>query len=443
MKPKIIFFSRSYQSDLFPLLASDKYESVHVTLTEEEKIKIEKLGYKVEFCFELYERSCELPSNGYLETSFISDRFLNKHRNDDRIKFLKKEVAFWADVFDTYNPIAVINEQVAIEIAEVMYIEAKKRNIPYKAWMTNPVNGYFYWTSNPMSLSLDENIFEIEPSDASVKKANEYIRNIIDKNERPYYLNPFLKISRSKNLISATKGIIKGFFREYLSNNKQQFKYEDKFTPALVFFERSFKTYFLKYNNLDELNDYEIVHYPLHYEPEASLSYLSEFFSNQVSLIENISKCLNQNQVLVVKEHPAQPGMLLTKKYQNLLKTVSNLYYLPNTVLSFDVIKKSELIITLTSHLGWESLILGKPVYLLGKMFYDKHPQVNKFTSWEELRSAIRNKKYKHPEKQSTIKYIAQLIEISYEGYPFPGQDLYADNNIKKIIYSIESELKL
>ena len=76
-------------------------------------------------------------------------------------------------------------------------------------------------------------------------------------------------------------------------------------------------------------------------------------------------------------------------------------------------------------------------------MFYDKHPQVNDFSSWGKLRTSIRNKDYTFPNIDSTVKYIAQLIEISYEGYPFPGQDLYGEDNIKKIIYAIESELKL
>ena len=133
MKPTIVFFSRSSQNALFPLLASDKYISVHVVMTKEEKCNLEKIGLIVEFCFEEYNKYSSIPDSNYFTTSFVSDRFLKKYSIEDRIKFLTNEIAFWSDVFDTYKPLAVINEQVAIEISEVMYIEAKKRNILYNA----------------------------------------------------------------------------------------------------------------------------------------------------------------------------------------------------------------------------------------------------------------------------------------------------------------------
>lgn len=442
MKPKIVFFSRSYQAKLFPLLKSELYESVHVVLTNNEKIALERQGLDIKYCFENYNNKTEIIDDSYLRTSFLSDRFLNNKNHDYRIDFLKKEIAFWSDIFDDYRPIAVINEQVAIEIAEVMYIEAKRRNIQYKAWMTNPVNGLFYWTSNPLSLSLNDDVFLTEPSQGSIDIAKEYIKDVLEKNERPYYLNPFLNIKKIDLLISSIKGIVKSIVKEKLIKKNRSF-YENSLPASYNFFNRNLNSLIYKYDDEKSFSKYDIILYPLHYEPEASLSYLSEFFSNQVALIENIAKCLNHNQVLVVKEHPAQQGMLLTKKYRDLLKGVSSLYYLPSTVLSFDIIKKSKLIITLTSHLGWEALILGKPVYLLGEMFYDKYPFVNKLESWEKLRDSIRNSTYLYPTEESIIKYIAQLLEISYEGYPFPGGDLYSDNNIKKIISSIEKELFL
>ena len=440
MKPKIVFFSRAYQEVLFPLLQSDKYDSVHITLTEKEKVNIEAKGFKVDFCFETYTKSVSEVEPSYLLTSFLSDRFLNKNRIDKRISILKKEISFWAEIFDTYKPIAVINEEVAIEIAEVMYIEAHKRGIQYKAWMTNPVNGYFYWVSNPMSLSLDERIFSKTPTNKSIIIAEEYVKKIIEKNERPYYLTPFLNQNKFRNFMSSTLSIVKSKIKAIFTNSNA---YEDNKAATANNFERSLKTFFLNYNTMNDFNGYEAVLYPLHYEPEASLAYLSEFFSNQVALIENISKCLSANQVLVVKEHPAQPGMLLTKRYQELYQNSSCLLYLPSSIISYDVIKKADLIVTLTSHLGWEALILGKPVYLLGKMFYDKYPFINKFISFDILRSEIRTKSYLSPNIVSVKTYIAQLLDISYPGMPFPCEELYKEQNIRKIVYAIENELSL
>ena len=145
----------------------------------------------------------------------------------------------------------------------------------------------------------------------------------------------------------------------------------------------------------------------------------------------------------MVKEHPAQQGMLLTNKFQKLYKENSQLFYLPHTIISYDIIKLATLIITLTSHLGWEAIILGKPTFLLGKMFYDKYPFINKMSSFEELRRIIRNQEYIYPQRNATVKFIAQLFEISHKGEPFPGNNLYKKNNLENIIFAIEKELGL
>ena len=442
MKPKIVFFSRSYQAKLFPLLESEKYDSIHVTLTEDEKRDIENKGYTVKYCFETFRPELDevIVSNDYLCTSFKSDRFLHKYNVTDRIEILKKEICFWRTIFDTEKPDAILNEQVAIEIAEVMYIEAKARGIKYLAWMTNPVNGYFYWTSDPISLSLDESVFNKEPSQESLTIAKDYVDRIIEKGEKPFYILPFLNISKTSNLVKSLKGVIKHLLRR-IKNTKTSF-YEDSTSSTWNFFERSYKSIYLRYDSL-VVDNSNLILYPLHYEPEAALSYLSEFYSNQVYLIENIIKCLGVKQTLVVKEHPAQSGMLLTKKYQSLRKNNPGLVFLPSSISSFDVIKKSESVITLTSHLGWEAIILGKPVILLGKMFYDKHPQINKINTFEELREFLKNKKYIIPQKSDTLNYVANLLDISYLGTPFPSNELYDEENILNIKEAIAKALSL
>ena len=440
MKPKIVFFSRSYQGKLFPLLKSDNYDSIHVTLTMNEKKELEKKGFNIKYCFEEYDNSNFNIDPSYLLTSYLSDRFLHKYRIDQRLQILKNEASFWSDIFDEFQPIVVINEQVAIEISEVMYIEAKKRSIKYLAWMTNPVNGYFYWVTDPLSLSLDKNIFDTEPSERSINLAEKYFNNIVETNERPYYLIPYLKYNRFRNLLSSIRRFIKTYCHETFRNKKGR-SYEDYHNEAINLFNLALRSYMFSYDDIEMLDKYEIVLYPLHFEPEASLSYLSEFFSNQAAVIENISKCLNNDQILVVKEHPAQPNKLLSKKYQYLRKSVSNLYYLPHKITSYEIINKSTLIVTLTSHLGWEALILGKPVFLFGKMFYDNYPKINLFQSYDQLKHDIRKKTYKFPDKMSIIKYTAQLLEISDKGMPFPCDDLYKEENINNIIKAIEKEI--
>ncbi len=439
-KEKIILFSRSYQNKLFPLLGSDFYESIHVTLTKQEADNLSIKGIHVEYCFETYVAKTDINANNQLLTSFKSDRFLNKYNHQKRLEILLKEVSFWSEIFDKYKPIAVLNELVAIEIAEVMYIEARKRGIRYLAWMCCPVRGLFYWIDDPICLSLKAATFQKEPSKASIAVATEYFSDIIYKQKKPFYILPFENVMKIRQLISASKGILKLAIGR---TKKEHNFYESHGDAYMLFFERAFKSLFPNYSTLEEIDSQEIVLYPLHYEPEASLYYLSEFFSNQCALIENIIKCIRSEQVLVVKEHPAQAGMLLTSKFQRLLRENSQLLYLPSTISSFEVIKKSKLVITLTSHLGWEALIMGKPVYLLGKTFYDKYDYVNKFSSYEQLRDEIRSERYIYPNNEALLLYAAQLVERSFVGNPFPHDKLYDKKNLSLIVEAICTELSL
>lgn len=445
MKPNVIFFSRSYQAKLFPQMTSSKYNSIHVTLTKSERKYINKNGVDCKYSFEEYKKTTALPDcSHYLETSFFSDRFLNKYSIKERKLFLAKEIAFWSEIFEKYKPIAVVNELVAIEISEVMYIEAKKRGIVYKAWIPNPINGYFYWLSNPMSIILDSKIFEVKPSSHSLEIAQQYFDAININNKRPYYIELFLNQKKIKNII----GSFSGYFKTYVSEiiqylSKKELTYISNKKSSRNSLARSINVLLHKYNDLNEINKYEVIFYPLHYEPEASIIYLSEYFSNQIALIENLSKCIGYNQILVIKEHPAQPGMLLTKKFRELRNNISNVYYLPHKIISYDVIKVSKLIITLSSHLGWEALILGKPVYILGKMFYYSYPYVNRYESFEKLREDIKFNRFIFPKKDATIRFIAQLFEYSHKGKPLPGEGIFSKNNIQNLVNALEKEIEL
>ena len=204
----------------------------------------------------------------------------------------------------------------------------------------------------------------------------------------------------------------------------------------------TFNSIFHKYDKLEKYSNQELIFYPLHYEPEAVLNYISEFNDNQEAFIENLAKCIGQNQLLVVKEHPNQPGRLLLRRYRGLKKRVSNVLFLPAEAPTKEIIKQSKLLITQTSTAGMEGLIIEKPVIVFGKIFYDQHPQINKVTSFKEVRHIIRKETWKTPTTEDNIQFLAKVAEYSKEGNPFPHADLYDPQNIKHVVQAIEEQLK-
>jgi hypothetical protein len=213
--------------------------------------------------------------------------------------------------------------------------------------------------------------------------------------------------------------------------------YDDEYAKRIVVYLKSLA---MRYDRLQDIPaEREIVFYPLHQEPEATLNYMSEFYANQVATIENILKCLNCNQVLVVKEHPVDKGSLLRRKFSALRRQCSGLYYLPAEVHGREVLARARRVVTLTSTVGWEAAIIGRSVYVLGQIFYDCAPGVVAVRSLEELRIELRTEVRDQDAQVGPItRFIAGMIEQSYRGNPFPHKDLYGELNRQRVVHAIE-----
>jgi hypothetical protein len=445
MIPNIVFFARDYQSKFFPELQSDKYTNIYVTLTIPEKKLIQKNGFDVAACFEEEFNSLkghELPDS-YLITSFVADRFFGTFSLDERRTILSKEIVFWERIFEKYKPVAVVNEVVAVEIAEVMYIEAMKRNIRYFGWMVSPFDlRCFYWLDIPYVSRLDDKVFKELPGNDSIVFAENYFQKFNEEeNIKPFY---------ASNLPSRYDFIIFIKWLVLLCINTIKLQFDHRMNKYLKYYYFNVPVFVHKVVNYvnsilhsyDKLNeDHEIVFYPLHHEPEASILYMSEYHEDQSGLIRNLAKCLTNNQVLVVKEHPEQPGMLLSKRFRQLKNKLSNVAYLPSEYSTKKLIQLSELVITQTSTAGWEALILGKPVVVIGQVYYDKYPFINRFYDYENLKILIHNKQYLRPQKDATIKFIAQVWNYCQEGNPYITSGLYDKENIKRMVRAIEKRL--
>ena len=447
MKPRVLFFARDYQADFFVFLKSDHYEPVLVTLTKYERKRIEKAGSQVAACFE--EQFDQLPiaaiPENYLESSYLSDRYLRYTSVFEREKILGKEISFWQGIFEKQDPHLVVNETVALEISEVLYLEAKKKHIRYVSWMSFPLKNHFYFQSTPMHNSLSTSVFQRAPDELSLRKAEEYIAQVKGGAGQPFYVH---NVKGRYTFYSLAKNVY-----WYLRCLLTEHHYRERAKNLAIFGDNSsfyfngiksiFNSLIFNYDKLERYEKYEKVFYPMHYEPEAVLFYMAEFYSNQLATIENIAKCLNHNQVLVVKEHPQQQGLLLQKKYRDFKKGVPNVVFLPAEISTFHLITQCSLVVTLGSTAGLEALILGKPVVVLGNLFYDKYENVNKVESFQELKALLRNQSdLKRPEHESLRNYLAKVISYSFSGNPFYHMDLYSSANIQNIVLAIEKELE-
>lgn len=105
--------------------------------------------------------------------------------------------------------------------------------------------------------------------------------------------------------------------------------------------------------------------FPLHTEPEISLTLYGRPYLNQVEIVRSIALSLPADMLLVIKEHPWMVGKRSLGMYKKFLNIPRVRIAAPELDLR-DLISKSALVALLTGSSGLEASILRKPVVALG-----------------------------------------------------------------------------
>lgn len=216
---------------------------------------------------------------------------------------------------------------------------------------------------------------------------------------------------------------IKNFIRWYLklcfkalTDKNQDYSEERPFGSLLDKVRRKIRLligfkYFYDEVSLEE----DFAFFPLHLEPEVTVSLMAPFYEDQINLIKQIARSLPLHFKLYVKEHPAMIGYRPQAYYRE-LKKIPNVKIINPNVKSFELIKETKLIATLTGTVGWEGTILKKPVITFGDVFYNKLSWVKKCESLKELpyiiKSQLENFQYNEQELEN---FIAAIMETSVD----------------------------
>ena len=120
--------------------------------------------------------------------------------------------------------------------------------------------------------------------------------------------------------------------------------------------------------------------YPVHYEPEAVISYWSSF-TNQLSLAMEAFERLPADTVLLLKEHPSQPGALQHAKWQELLKN-KRVKRIHGTVKMSKLLAMPSALVSIGSAAVMEAVLYGRPAYVVGQPHFRGLPGVTAIDDW-------------------------------------------------------------
>jgi len=381
---------------------------------------------------------------------FYTDRFLNKYKYADAIKFIKLHILFYEHIIEKEKIDFYINENIAIFSSYIFYLMGKKKNIIYLGLSCprNFVDTKFYFTNDEHSTNylLNKYLIENNFTDNEKNNAKKLILSFRETTIKPAYMNFTGKKPKFK--FSFFKDILKFLISNLVGKYKDFYNYETyRENRQLI---QLFSNY-IKYNFQKKYFKQAVVGdkfylFPLHFQPEATTLVNAQNYEKQFYAIDLIAKKLPIDSVLYVKEHYAFLGHREMNFYKKLLK-YPNVRLIDPWIDSKELIKNSKGVITLTGTAGWEAMFYNKPVFLLGNMFYESFPYINKIQNIDELTSKIKNidiDSYKSEEYETQlIQYAASYLKSLKDGnYILSDLDtVIKTDNINNITKNILSEI--
>lgn len=495
MALRVLFYSRAYLSHLAlrlsPLLIERGVEVVHATQTSKERKLLTSNGLSAlpsiqEYVKKNYSKhaasaliSQDILNKISLETRYSrnpvsSDRFLSSFSHDESYKLASLVASYWEQALLDTVPTVVLTEPVTMFSTQSLLYLCKKYStyplmlvpgfLPNTHYYTNNINMY---PSSPIlsKAEIDPSAIPFDKKDASL-----YISGIRSKLIGPSYSKHYSQLSTStfSSLLGSRRGsstrladmsfpyivyvivrVAKAFFshlsypihRNYISAGALT---ESLFSLECIFsYLRNRQDRFKSLEELYESGD-KFFFYPVHYEPEATVSYVGQFVDSQQNLIAHLSSLLPVGYRLVIKEHPNQLGALSTRRWNN-LSTLSNVVIAPSEINSRDIMTKCEAVFTIASSAGFESAVMSIPTIVFSECYYKLFPSVRFITNYrllkwglilefiEEIRS--------HTSDASLQEALISLASTLHKGSPAPSEFLFSDDNLSQLVYSIYSKV--
>jgi hypothetical protein len=388
-------FSRKIVEDIIP----DSYSAIE--LRSEFNIEFEKSGInkidtinealirekKYGEMFSMILSTDRLLGKGYF---FNSDKHPDVMKSwwshEKKICELLKKFLFWEYIMDEYKPVLILgsdNHKVLSLIARhnsTNYIS--RQDVRYgtkQMWVDNE-----YYQNNESIKIVKENV--VKYMNMNTFSSINYVEYEAAKYD--HSLISYSYYAALKAAILLTPGELIKLCTGY-HNKNQAYRFLGWY-PTL-FRKPYIYNYIGKFGKKPEdLKGFSLVYFPLHMEPETALSVYSPEFTNSMELIVWVSKSLPADTLLVVKENPRSYG-IRSKQYYDNLRRIGNVVLAHPAITSWQWIKCSVFVTTITGTAGMEAIYFDKPVLSAGKHQLINHlPTVRYINSFDSTKEAVK-----------------------------------------------------
>lgn len=405
-------------------------------------------------CLETLEELEGMTGAPRINTIIHADRILSRYPQRKILAIAAAISEFWEKVLFSIQPDAIIGE-VACAAEWIGWLKAREHGIRYFIPSATPVANRFYFLDAPNGMwKRMEAAFRAMQNRRltaqEVLAAEDFISSFRAARTTP----PFLHWAQSSPLKPEFGRLARRIARipfrlqTYLGDGEFEIGSYHGTPPWKPLFEDMVRlarhafaeTTFLHADHTRR----PFVYFPLHVQPEFTTDVRAPLFTNQIALIENISKSLPAGYELLGKEHPGMKGERALAEYRALRK-IFNVRLLSPSVDSHDLIRRSAAVLTITGSSAWEAILYKKPVIAFGPLYYgfsgltyscDGLADLPVILS-EALNSFV-------PDHERLLKFVAAFLATAHNlqwGDPIRQPEIVRRDNAERIADAIASEL--
>ena len=230
---------------------------------------------------------------------------------------------------------------------------------------------------SPVHRLFDKSLINPELLQNTLPGARKYFKDFRVKPKQPDYAKYNRKLNMQARTISGIARQmfvdLKGVAIAIVRNRTRPLRANMEWNLTLNHLWVSLNARFLlrsgPFRSVRDLPNRLFAYFPLHVDPEASTMVLSPMHTDQIAVVEALSKSLPLGMNLVVKEHIPMLGHRPRGYYKRISR-------MPGVILaspfedSLSLIKQASLTCVITGTAAWEAMLLQKPTLIIGNSPY-------------------------------------------------------------------------
>lgn len=315
----------------------------------------------------------------------MMDRYQHSRRlvfYEERINLYHKQLSYWLNYLSKENIKICVFQTIPHVIHDyIIYCLCKKLGIQTIMFHRTPV-----------MLNQNVSLYSLEDIDSHISDLGQSYQSYF-RDGKDFVLGneilSYLQLTNGndgktfsgivmKNAISK-KYLIPSNYINFFQYKRDQFKAWFLLwgNPVDLLLKFLFKK-FAKKTNIDKVHQSINLKLPfifvsLHYQPECSTSPMGGFFVHQDLMLDILMRSIPENIKIYVKAHPRDG---YSKSFTERVRYDERTFFLDPNMNSFDLIKNSIAVATVTGTAGWEGFLNKKPILMFGDYFYKDAPSV-------------------------------------------------------------------